>query len=175
MLIVPISIARFAKYAGANVPGAFTFLADLIFALGGTVVSPRPCPRNQMADAVVGLPMIIKLTGFANLIHFLSTRRYIPDLSTMPDLSTPRTRLDRSNSSHTVGITPFTPTLARSGDTEDNKPKGMMTTVSDGEVTVSWSEDKKMGSEMLDPSMSVSSPLGAYVSHEISQPTYPPR
>lgn len=35
MLIVPISIARFASYAGARVPHGFTFLADLIFALGG--------------------------------------------------------------------------------------------------------------------------------------------
>jgi hypothetical protein len=41
VLIVPISIARFASYAGAQVPLAFTFLADLIFALGGTVVSHR--------------------------------------------------------------------------------------------------------------------------------------
>jgi len=35
VLIVPISIARFASYAGARVPHGFTFLADLIFALGG--------------------------------------------------------------------------------------------------------------------------------------------
>ncbi|KAI0280376.1 hypothetical protein BGY98DRAFT_914694, partial [Russula aff. rugulosa BPL654] len=124
VLIVPISIARFAGYAGAHLPVAFTFLADLIFALG----------------------------GFANLMHFLSTRRYIPDLSTMPDLSTPRSRLDRSNSSQTVGITPFTPL-------SEGKP-GRMTTVSDGEVTVSCSEDK-LSSEKLDPNLSVSSLQGA--------------
>ncbi len=35
VLIVPISIARFASYAGARVPHGFTFMADLIFALGG--------------------------------------------------------------------------------------------------------------------------------------------
>jgi hypothetical protein len=37
-----MSIARFASYAGARVPDAFTFLADVIFALGGRFV-PRLC------------------------------------------------------------------------------------------------------------------------------------
>lgn len=111
VLIVPISIARFANYAGVRVPVAFTFLADVIFALG----------------------------GFANLIHFLSTRRRIPDVSTMPDLCMPRSRLDK-DSPRVVGITPFTHMSSESSDTVE-KP-GMMTTVSDGEVTVSWSENK---------------------------------
>ena len=95
------------------------------------------------------------------MIHFFSTRRCIPDIGTMPDLSTPRSRLDKD--SRAVGITPFTPMSSGDGDAEDNKPSNMMTTVSDGEVTVSWSEKtKKMNSEMLDPntsSVSVSSTL----------------
>jgi hypothetical protein len=77
----------------------------------------------------------------------------------MPDLSTPRSRLDK-DSQRAVGITPFT-TLT-SSDTEDNKPGMSMTTTtttattaSDGEVTVSWSE-RKTNSEMLDPNSSVS-------------------
>jgi hypothetical protein len=37
VLILPMSIARFASYAGAHIPVAFTFLADFIFALGGRV------------------------------------------------------------------------------------------------------------------------------------------
>jgi hypothetical protein len=43
VLIVPISIARFASYAGAQVPVAVTFLADFIFALGGRLVQFYPC------------------------------------------------------------------------------------------------------------------------------------
>jgi hypothetical protein len=46
VLIVPISIARFAFYAGARVPHGFTFMADLIFALGGQFFAPmRTHPR----------------------------------------------------------------------------------------------------------------------------------
>jgi hypothetical protein len=80
------------------------------------------------------------------MIHFFSTRHRIPDVTTMPDLSMPRSRLDK-DSSRAAGITPFTDMFSDS-DMED-KP-GMMTTVSDGEVTVSWSENN-MSSEMLDP------------------------
>ncbi|KAH9968197.1 hypothetical protein BC827DRAFT_1152477 [Russula dissimulans] len=78
VLIVPISIARFASYAGAPVPDEFIFLADLIYALG----------------------------GFTNLVLFLGTRRHIPDPSTIPDPSMPRLRLDKA--SRAGGITPFT-------------------------------------------------------------------
>jgi len=78
VLIVPISIARFASYAGARVPDEFIFLADLIYALG----------------------------GFTNLVLFFGTRRHIPDPSTIPDPSMPRLRLDKA--SRAGGITPFT-------------------------------------------------------------------
>jgi hypothetical protein len=47
VLIVPMSIARFASYAGAQVPVAFTFLADFVFALGGAVC-PHPCPPRDI-------------------------------------------------------------------------------------------------------------------------------
>jgi len=76
------------------------------------------------------------------MIHFFSTRRCIPDVGTMPDLSTPRSRLDKN--SRAVGITPFTAPMSSGGDAEDSRPSSMMTTVSDGEVTVSsWSEKTK--------------------------------
>ncbi|KAI0065276.1 hypothetical protein BV25DRAFT_1913882 [Artomyces pyxidatus] len=78
VLITPITAARFAGYAGLHVPQGFTFTADLIFGLG----------------------------GFANLILLLATRRFFPDLNTLPDLSTPRARLDK-DSLAAVGITPF--------------------------------------------------------------------
>jgi hypothetical protein len=111
-----------------------------------------------LPPTLLPLPRITRLTathhhnlGFANLIHFLSTRRRIPDVTTMPDLSMPRSRLDK-DTSHAFGITPFTP-MSSESDAE-NKP-GMMTTVPDGEVTVSWSVNK-VGSEMLNPNSSVS-------------------
>jgi hypothetical protein len=94
---------------------------------------------------------------------FLGTRRFIPDVTTIPDFSTPRSRLDIS-SPQAVGITPFVL------DAEEGKP-GVMTAASDGEVTVSWSE-KRMNSEMQDPNLSVSSRLSA-ISHESTQPLRP--
>jgi hypothetical protein len=125
VLIVPISIARFASYAGARVPDAFTFLADVIYALGG----PSPLtinPSDLMADGCH------HNLGVANLVHYLNTRRSMPDISTMPHFSTPRSRLDKEDR---FGITPFRPFTLTSGDTED-KP-GMMTGVPGREVAVS--------------------------------------
>lgn len=139
VLIVPISIARFASYAGAQVPVAVTFLADFIFALG----------------------------GFANLMLFLGTRRFIPDVSTIPDFSMPRSRVDKG-SPQAAGITPY---VFTSWDAEGMP--SVKTAGSDGEVTVSWSE-VGVNSEMQDPNLSASSPLSA-VSHESAQPLNPPR
>jgi hypothetical protein len=135
------------------------------------------------APTSLPLPRIRRLTaahdhnlGFANLIHFHSTRRRMPDVTTMPDLSMPRSRMDK-DSSHAFGITPFTPMKSSDSDTDD-KP-GKMTTVSDGEVTVSWSVDvNKMSSEKLDPDSSVSASseahlLSAYGSDNRVFPSHP--
>lgn len=46
------------------------------------------------------------LTGLVNLILVLTTRRLLPDLHTLPDLTTPRVKLDK-DSPEAVGITPF--------------------------------------------------------------------
>jgi len=46
VLVVPISIARFASYAGVRVPNGFTFFADLIFA---PEVSPISCSSSAPA------------------------------------------------------------------------------------------------------------------------------
>lgn len=45
-------------------------------------------------------------TGLVNLILVLTTRRLLPDLHTLPDLTTPRLKLDK-DSPEAVGITPF--------------------------------------------------------------------
>jgi len=110
VLIVPISIARFASYAGAQVPVAFTFMADFVFALG----------------------------GFANLNLFLGTRCRVPNVATIPDLSMPRSRLDKQ-SPQAAGITPF---VLPPKDAEDGP--SVMTTASDGEVAMS-SERRPIG------------------------------
>lgn len=78
ILIVPITLARFISFAGSSVPPSITFLADFIF----------------------------NLSGLVNLILVLTTRCLLPDLHTLPDLTTPRLNLDK-DSPEAVGITPF--------------------------------------------------------------------
>ncbi|EIM82103.1 uncharacterized protein STEHIDRAFT_171683 [Stereum hirsutum FP-91666 SS1] len=78
ILIVPITLARFISFAGSSVPPSITFLADFIF----------------------------NLSGLVNLILVLTTRRLLPDLHTLPDLTTPRLKLDK-DSPEAVGNTPF--------------------------------------------------------------------
>ncbi|KAH9057940.1 hypothetical protein EDB83DRAFT_2224728 [Lactarius deliciosus] len=133
ILIVPISIARFASYAGAPVPVSFTFMADTIFALG----------------------------GFVNLLLFLSTRRFIPDLQTTPDFSTPRSR--PSKGQVLSGVTPFVFTSPEVG------AQPVMTTVtSERHAPVSWS-DRRPEIEALDHGTSVGSPMSD-MSQESRQP-----
>ncbi|KAN0126207.1 hypothetical protein V8E53_014933 [Lactarius tabidus] len=79
VLILPISIAHFAGYAGARVPDSVTLMADMIFALG----------------------------GFVNMLLFLRTRRSIPDLRTTPDFSTPRSCPTKDSTQVLFGVTPF--------------------------------------------------------------------
>jgi len=157
LLIVPISIARFASYAGAGIPHGFTFVADIVFALG----------------------------GFANLLLFLGTRRFIPDVGTIPDFSTPRSRVDK-HAPLAVGITPFV--LTPRYDAEEKPPEMRMmasaaAAASDGGVAfVSWSETSTEDGMLYrdrdraqDPGASPrapSSPL-SIASHESVQPLNP--
>lgn len=80
VLILPISIAHFAGYAGVRVPESVTLMADMIFSLG----------------------------GFVNMLLFLRTRRSIPDLRTTPDFSTPRSCPTKDSTQVLFGVTPFT-------------------------------------------------------------------
>ncbi|KAH9000815.1 hypothetical protein EDB86DRAFT_3074815 [Lactarius hatsudake] len=133
ILIVPISIARFASYAGAPVPVSFTFMADTIFALG----------------------------GFVNLLLFLSTRRFIPDLQTTPDFSTPRSR--PSKGQVLSGVTPFVFTSPEVG-----AQPVMMTVTSGRHAPVSWF-DRRPEVEALNDGTSVGSPMSD-TSQESRQP-----
>jgi len=159
VLIVPISIARFASYAGARVPDGFTFLADLIYALGGLFILLIPPPTTNypilLAPHLTRPPVRI---GFTNLMLFLGTRRYIPDPSTIPDPSMPRMRLDKA--SRTGGITPFTLTSVDDGADAEEQRRVMVAAPSDGEASVSYPEkstESETDRETLDHRVSVGS------------------
>ena len=98
---------------------------------------------------------------------FLGTRRFMPDVSTMPDFSTPRSRLDK-DLPETYGITPF---VLGPRDAEE-KPDVMPVTAtgSDGKVSVSL-PDTKTESGMETPNSRVS--VATYLSDASStQPIY---
>jgi len=78
LLIIPISIARLSQFAGANVPFWATVLADVIF----------------------------NLTGFANVVILLTTRRLFPDTRDLPTFATARQTVRKSLFTR-GGITPF--------------------------------------------------------------------
>ena len=117
-----------------------------------------PCATSDHGFAVI---------GFANLMLFLGTRRLIPDVATIPDLSTPRSRLDK-RSPQAAGITPF---VLTSRDAEEGP--SVMATASDGQVAVSWSE-RRLSAEMGEPKSRASSVLSV-LSHASTQPLNPPR
>jgi len=140
ILIVPISIARFASYAGASIPNGFMFTADMIFALG----------------------------GFVNMLLFLGTRRFIPDLQTTPDFSTPRAQPRRGSSQVLFGVTPFAfppPQL-------ENQP-AIMTVTSEKHASVSWA-DRRTETETLVYGTSVASPT-SFTSQESRRPLNSPK
>ncbi|KAI0305120.1 hypothetical protein B0F90DRAFT_1815372 [Multifurca ochricompacta] len=132
----------FVSYTGVRVPQGFTFTADLLFALG----------------------------GFANLLLFVGTRQSIPDLSTIPEFSTPRSRVDK-DSPQAVGITPF---VLVTGNAEDQPDRTTTTTTTmttshpDENASASWSEEAKL--EVLDHRASVGSSIMSFASHESIQP-----
>ncbi|KAA1473670.1 hypothetical protein DENSPDRAFT_741383, partial [Dentipellis sp. KUC8613] len=78
LLILPITIARFASYAGAQVPTWATLLCDVIFSL----------------------------SGFVNFMLAIITSRMFPDFRALPHFATPRRGLDNSGPG-ALGITPF--------------------------------------------------------------------
>ena len=95
---------------------------------------------------------------------FLGTRRFIPGVDTIPDLSTPRSPVDRT--SLQTGINPFP--FADSAETE---VLSLMILTGDAEVAVPPSAETRLG---RDPSLSVSSPSSA-ISYESTFPLIPLR
>ncbi|KAJ7512348.1 hypothetical protein B0H11DRAFT_1950761 [Mycena galericulata] len=87
LFIIPITIARLLQFAGANVPFWATVLTDVIF----------------------------NLTGFANVLLLIATRKLFPDARELPGFSTARTPMRKSLFTR-GGITPFT--LERSDSAE---------------------------------------------------------
>ncbi|KAJ7484274.1 hypothetical protein FB451DRAFT_1392840 [Mycena latifolia] len=87
-LILPITIARLSQFAGANVPFGATVVTDVIF----------------------------NLTGFANVLLLIATRKLFPDARELPEFATARKAV-RKSLFKAGGITPFT--IERS-DTADS-------------------------------------------------------
>ncbi|ETW75926.1 hypothetical protein HETIRDRAFT_481455 [Heterobasidion irregulare TC 32-1] len=79
LLIVPITAARFACFAGLHVPTSVTFFADFVYSSSGTV----------------------------NLLLLLATRRRMPAPYTIPSFTTPRACVPAAGSAAAAGITPF--------------------------------------------------------------------
>ena len=99
--------------------------------------------------------------GFANFLLFLGTRRFIPDVDTVPDFSTPRTRLDKT-SSRILGISPFVLTPKPRDLDVEAKPRmvpvlvaaGAICASPDEEAFVSYPDEAKeadTGAETLNP------------------------
>ncbi|KAI0315570.1 hypothetical protein OF83DRAFT_1173684 [Amylostereum chailletii] len=103
VLVLPITVTRFISFAGRNVPSSATFLADLIYGLGGTHLPPSSPPRPPLSTAPDGARPRL---GLANVLLLLLSRRSIPDPSVLPHLATPRAPLANDGPERT-GITPF--------------------------------------------------------------------
>ncbi|THH32565.1 hypothetical protein EUX98_g1608 [Antrodiella citrinella] len=78
VLLLPIAICRLLASYHVSIPYWVTIITDVFF----------------------------NLQGLVNILLLLLTRRYIPDLSSMPDLTNPRHSVDMSTSAR-FGITPF--------------------------------------------------------------------
>jgi hypothetical protein len=114
---------------------------------------------------------------------FLGTRRFIPDVDTVPDFSTPRTRLDKA-SSRILGISPFV--LAPTPRDLDAEAKPRMVPVvvaaravsasSDEEASVSYPDEAKeadTGTETLNPPTKAASHFRAVLLRGSMRPLSP--
>ncbi|KAK7443267.1 hypothetical protein VKT23_015864 [Stygiomarasmius scandens] len=86
IILIPITITRFSGFSGAEIPFGATIFGALIF----------------------------NLTGFVNVVLLLITKRLFPDMDTIPELSTQRSK--HLSVFQRGGITPFT--LTRSDTAE---------------------------------------------------------
>ena len=85
------------------------------------------------------------------MLLFLNTRRFIPDLRTTPDFSTPRSAPSKGSTQVLFGVTPFTfpPDV-------EQQPE-VVTVASEKRASVSWS-DERTETETLYSGTSVGSP-----------------
>ena len=100
-----------------------------------------------------------------NLLLFLGTRRFIPDLDTTPDFSTPRSAPTKGSSQVLFGVTPFT--FAPSEQAAEEQPE-MMTAASGKrhtDTSAIW-YDGRLETETLctDPSMESPTSITSYES-----------
>ncbi|KAF5370389.1 hypothetical protein D9758_006926 [Tetrapyrgos nigripes] len=87
IILIPITIIRLSEFSGDNIPFGAVIFADVVF----------------------------NLTGFINVILLMTTRRLLPDMETVPEFNTQRSK--RASIFQRNGITPFT--LERSETAEN--------------------------------------------------------
>ncbi|THU87007.1 hypothetical protein K435DRAFT_356926 [Dendrothele bispora CBS 962.96] len=80
VILIPITITRLSEFSGDSVPFGAVIFADVVF----------------------------NLTGFVNVVLLLTTRRLFPDMETVPDFGTQRSKLGMSVLFQRNGVTPFT-------------------------------------------------------------------
>jgi hypothetical protein len=83
------------------------------------------------------------------MLLFLHTRRFIPDLQTTPDFSTPRSAPSKGSTQVLFGVTPFA-----FPPPEVEQQPAMVTVASEKRASVSWSD----GTETLYSGTSVGFP-----------------
>jgi len=78
IILVPISFARLIEFGGGTVPDQIVIIADVLY----------------------------NLTGFINVMVFLGTRRFFPDVAGLPEFTTPRKDI-RASFVANGGVSPF--------------------------------------------------------------------
>lgn len=104
VLLVPISLTRFIAWSGRPVPFWATTLTAVIFNLTGAS-TPRP---SALAPHWFYLRCRVDCAGLVDAMLLIVVRSTLPDMSTLPAFTTPRTKAGLNAGKAARGVTPFT-------------------------------------------------------------------
>jgi hypothetical protein len=96
VILIPISLARLVEFSGGQVPDWALIATDVLY----------------------------NLTGFVNVIIFLATRRFFPDVGSLPEFTTPRKQF-RDSFVASGGVLPF-PLPQSAEKKEENESVGQV-------------------------------------------------